>query len=105
MRIFTYGIEDGKMDAIRWHFGKAEYVDVTEAYQDILALCADVVIMAVEHTPEVVIATIREFQEEVSTEDDTEYYYVTDKEIEDWFKEYYSDLEDSIDELVATKKS
>ena len=27
MRIFTYGIEDRRMDAVRWHFGKAEYLD------------------------------------------------------------------------------
>ena len=100
MRVFTYGIEANKMDAIRWIFGKAEYIDVTDAYQDILALCADVVIMAVDHTPEDIIATIKEFQEEVADDDYTEYHYVTDEEIEDWFKEFYSALEDSIEELA-----
>ena len=102
MRVFTYGIEANKMDAIRWTFGKAEYIDVTDAYQDILALCADVVIMAVDHTPEDIIATIKEFQEEVSDDDDTEYHYVTDEEFNDWFKEYYSAFEDSIEELADT---
>lgn len=100
MRVFTYGIDANKMDAIKWTFGKAEYVDVTGAYQDILALCADIVIMDVDHTPEDIIATIREYQEEVSDDDDTEYHYVTDEEIEDWFKEFYTALEDAIDALT-----
>lgn len=100
MRVFTYGIEENKMDAIRWTFGKAEYIDVTGAYQDILALCADVVIIAVDHTSEDIIATIKEFQEEVSGDDDTEYHYVIDEEIDDWFKEFYSALEDSIEGLA-----
>ena len=52
MRIFTYGIEDIKMDAVRWRFGKADYIDVTPQYQDILALCADIVLVAIDHTPE-----------------------------------------------------
>ena len=47
MRIFTYGIEDIKMDAVRWRFGKADYIDVTPQYQDILALCADIVLVLV----------------------------------------------------------
>ena len=102
MRVFTYGIEANKMDAIRWTFGKAEYIDVTDAYQDILALCADVVIMAVDHTPEDIIATIKEFQKEVSDDDDTEYHYVTDEELNDWFKEYSSACDDAIDELADT---
>lgn len=98
MKIFTYGIDDGKMDAIRWKFGRAEYIDVTDAYQDILALCADIVIMAVDQTPEDVIATIKEFQEEAA--DDTEYHYVTNEEIEDWFIEFYIALENSLAELT-----
>ena len=102
MRVFTYGIEANKMDAIRWAFGKAEYIDVTDAYQDILALCADVVIMAVDHTPEDIIATIKGLQEEVSGDDETEYHYVTDEEFNDWFKEYYSALEDSLEKLADT---
>lgn len=100
MRVFTYGIEANKMDAIRWTFGKAEYVDVTSAYQDILALCTDIVIMAVDHTPEDIISTIKEYQEEVSDDDDTEYHYVTDEEIEDCFRDFYSSLEEAIDKLV-----
>ena len=41
MKLFTYGFNRVQMDAIRWHFGKEEYIDVTEQYQDILALNAD----------------------------------------------------------------
>lgn len=54
MRVFTYGIEANKMDAIRWTFGKAEYIDVTA------------------------------------------------EELDDWFKEFYSALEDAIEELADT---
>jgi len=99
MRVFTYGIEENKMDAIRWKFGKAEYVDVTDAYQDILALCADVVIMVVDHTPVEVLATIKGFQEEVSDEDSTVYYYLSDSEMEGWREEYYTALEEVLSEM------
>ena len=48
MKLFTYGFNRVQMDAIRWHFGKEEYIDVTEQYQDILALNADMVIVSLE---------------------------------------------------------
>lgn len=88
MRIFTYGIEERKMDAIRWHFGRAEYIDTTSKYQDILALCADAVIIAVEHTPSNIVNTVKLFEEETQENDDTNYYYVTDNEIDNWCMEY-----------------
>lgn len=99
MRIFTYGIEEIKMDAIRWRFGKADYCDVTSQYQDILALCVDAVIVAIDHTPEDILTTIRAYQEETADEDDTKYLYIADSEIEKWFKEYYISLEDAIDKV------
>lgn len=98
MKIFTLGIDEGKMDAIRWKFGRAEYIDVTDAYQEILALCADIVIIAVDQATEDVIATIKEFQEEAA--DATEYHYVTNEEIEDWFIEFYIALDNSLAELT-----
>ena len=42
MTIFTYGIEKSLLEVLQHYFGEAEYFDVTEQYQDILALCADV---------------------------------------------------------------
>ena len=94
MKIFTYGIEKIKLDALRWHFGKADYIDTTLQYQDILAMCADKVVMAVDHTPENVLQTVKAFQEEVADEDDTEYVYITDEELESWIQDYYCQMED-----------
>lgn len=90
MRIFTYGIEQRQMDAIRCIFGMAEYIDVSNQYQDILALCADVVIMSVDHTPDDILLTIKEYEQEVGDDDNTQYVYISDEEIDEWFKEYYS---------------
>jgi len=99
MKAFTYGIEDRKMDAIRWHFGKAEYMDTTPQYQDILATCADIVIVAVDHTADAILHIIKEYQSETAEEDDTEYYYISDAEIDMWCREYYEELEDVIHTL------
>ena len=96
MRIFTYGIEDIKMDAVRWRFGKADYIDVTPQYQDRLALCADIVLVAIDHTPEDVLSTIKEYQEEVADDDVTKYIYITDAQINTWIKELFIAMEDSI---------
>lgn len=100
MKIFTYGIEEIKLDALRWHFGKADYIDTTLQYQDILAMCADKVVMAVDHTPENVLQTVREFQEEVADEDDTEYVYITDVELESWIQDYYCQMEDVLTKVA-----
>ena len=82
MRVFTYGIE--KMDAIKHRFGNADYFDVTPQYQDILALCVDIVVIAVDHMPKDILNTIKAYQAEVSEDEDTEYYYLTDAQIDEW---------------------
>lgn len=47
MKVFVYGCRILDMDAIRWHFGKNEYIDVTNQYQDVLALNADMVLVSI----------------------------------------------------------
>ena len=84
MRVFTYGIKKEKMDIVRHKFGAADYFDVTPQYQDILALCADIVVIAIDHMHEDTLNTIKSYQSEVSEEEDTEYYYMTDAQIDEW---------------------
>lgn len=97
MKIFTYGIDDRKMDSIRWRFGRAEYIDTTMQYQDILALCADVVVINVDNAPSEMIAAVRQYETETADVDNTQYYYITDEDIEKWIQEYYCNLEDAIE--------
>lgn len=84
MRVFTYGIKKEKMDAIKRRFGTADYFDVTPQYQDILALCVDIVVIAVDHMPKDILNTIKAYQTEVSDDEDTRYYYLTDEQIDEW---------------------
>lgn len=84
MRVFTYGIKKEKMDAIKPRFGTADYFDVTPQYQDILALCVDIVVIAVDHMPKDILNTIKAYQAEVSEDEDTKYYYLTDAQIDEW---------------------
>lgn len=99
MKIFTYGIDDRKMDSIRWRFGRAEYIDTTMQYQDILALCADVVVINVDNAPSEMIAAVRQYETETADVDNTQYYYITDEDIEKWIQEYYCSLEDAIESV------
>ncbi len=99
MKIFTYGIDDKKMDSIRWHFGRAEYVDTTMQYQDILALCADVVVINVDNASSEVLTAVRQYETETKDVDDTQYHYITDEDLEKWIKEYYCKLEEAIERV------
>lgn len=84
MRVFIYGIKKEKIDAIKHRFGTADYFDVTSRYQDILALCVDIVVIAVDHMPKDILNTIKAYQAEVSEDEDTKYYYLTDAQIDEW---------------------
>ena len=84
MRVFTYGIKKENIDIIRRKFGAADYFDVTPQYQDILALCADIVVIAIDHMHEDILNTIKLYQSEVSEDEDTEYHYLTDAQIDEW---------------------
>lgn len=102
MKVFTYGIEESMLNAIRWKFGKAEYLDVTVQYQDILALCADIVIMAIEHTSDEVLHIIKQYEKEVGADEDRKYYYLSDNDICGWFMEYLTELEDTFDGVAQS---
>lgn len=80
MTIFTYGIEKSLLDILQRYFGEAEYFDVTEQYQDILALCADVVVISEANCSDNVLKIIREFEEETKEMEDTLYIYLTTKQ-------------------------
>ena len=84
MRVFTYGMKKEEMDAIKHRFGTADYFDVTSRYQDILALCVDIVVIAVDHMPKDILNTIKAYQAEVSEDEDAKYYYLTDAQIDEW---------------------
>ena len=53
---------------------------MTEQYQDILALCADVVVISEANCSDNVLKIIREFEEETKDMDDTLYIYLTTKQ-------------------------
>ena len=72
------------MDVIKHRFGTADYFDVTSRYQDILALCVDIVVIAVDHMPKDILNTIKAYQAEVLETEDTKYYYLTDAQIDEW---------------------
>lgn len=80
MKIFTYGIEKGLLEILQHYFGEAEYFDVTEQYQDILALCADVVVISETNCSEEILNIIKEFEEETKESDNTTYIYLTTKQ-------------------------
>jgi len=88
MRIFTYGFSEENMEIVRKYFGEADYIDVTPQYQDILALCADIVLMNVDYARAEIVNIIKQFEMETIGEDDTKYYYITDKTIEMWEEEF-----------------
>lgn len=84
MRVFTYGVEERYIDGIKRKFGAAEYVNVTEQYQDIIALNADVVIIAMDQTSDQVFQAMWAYIREVGEYEDREYFYVSDEELRRW---------------------
>lgn len=47
-------------------------------------MCVDIVVIAVDHMPKDILNTIKAYQAEVSEDEDTEYYYLTDAQIDEW---------------------
>lgn len=91
MKILTYGFDKESLEVLHWYFGKADYVDVTPQYQDVLALYADKVVIDINHTEEKILSIIREFEMETVDDTDTEYIYIERGQIEMWvraFKEW-----------------
>ena len=92
MKLFTYGFNRVQMDAIRWHFGKEEYIDVTEQYQDILALNADMVIVSLEFGKSEEIDVISEYEQVTKDVEARNYIYVTEEMRMEWYKDMYDKL-------------
>lgn len=87
MRIFTYGIEECNMGGVRKKFGEAKYIDVTEQYQDVIALCADVVVIAIDHIPAETLRTIKDYEQDAREYENRQYFYVSDEELQGWGKQ------------------
>ena len=77
MKIFTYGIDENLHKNIRKYFRESEVVDVSEQYQDILALSADIVIISKSYCSQEELDIIQEFEAETKDMDETIYIYLT----------------------------
>lgn len=71
MKVFMYGIEEKYVGGVQ-----NKYVDVTECYQDILALPADVVVVNIDCADSMELTAIREYEEETKEVEEREYLYL-----------------------------
>lgn len=76
MKVFMYGIEEKYVGGVQNKYGDAEYVDVTECYQDILALPADVVVVNIDCADSIELAAIRKYEAETKEVEVREYLYL-----------------------------
>ena len=88
MKVFVYGIAKSLFATLRCYFGEGEYIDITSCYQDILALCAYVVVINIDYAPKEIVSTIKEYEQETKKDDDTEYCYVREGELEEGLCNY-----------------
>lgn len=77
MKIFTYGIDGSLHKNLQRYFKESEVVDVSEQYQDILALSADMVIISKSYCSQEELDIILEFEAETKDMDETIYIYLT----------------------------
>lgn len=106
MKVFVYGFREIDMDSIRWHFGKNEYIDVTEQYQDILALCSDMVIVNVDNCDKDILEVIKAYESETRDVEEREYHYLTNDIRAEWYQDMYDTFLDAVKKasIVATPK-
>lgn len=102
MKVFVYGCRILDMDAIRWHFGKNDYIDVTNQYQDILALNADMVLVNVENCKKKVLDVIKTYEAETKDVEEREYIYLTDDMLTEWYQDMYEKFHDAVKEASKT---
>lgn len=104
MKVFVYGFREIDMDSIRWHFGKNEYIDVTEKYQDILALCSDMVIVNVDNCDKDILEVIKAYESETRDVEEREYHYLTNDVRAEWYQDMYDKFLDAVKKasIVAT---
>lgn len=95
MKVFVYGFSKVDMELIRWHFGNNEYIDVTEQYQDILALNADMIIVNVENCKKKVLEIIKFYEAETKDVEKRKYHYLTDDILTNWRQDMCCDLQDA----------
>lgn len=77
MKVFTYGFDRSLQPVIKKCFGDHLYVDVTDTYQDILALPADIVIVNTENCEAGILNLIKEYESETIEVEERRYEYVT----------------------------
>ena len=77
MKIFTYGINKNLYNNLQNYFREVELVDVSNQYQDILALSANIVVVSESYCSRKILNTIKEFEAETKYVDDTIYIYLT----------------------------
>ncbi len=80
MKIFTYGIDRNFFECISSYIKDADIVDVSEQYQDILALNSDIVIISLRNCSQEILEIIREFEDETKDLDSTIYIYLGTEE-------------------------
>lgn len=98
MTVFTYGFYESEMEAIRWHIGRADYVDVSDQFEDILALKAEIIVINLERIDESALSMIKEYEAETKSVEDREYFYVTHEMFDEWSRDLYENLEDDLAE-------
>ena len=75
MRIFSLGLTKEQLPLLRGVYPHSEIVEVNQ-YQDVLALCADVVILNTDNVSEEIVDTIKEYEKETADVDNTKYIYI-----------------------------
>ena len=80
MRVFTCGVGKYQEGWIKRYLGIAEYIDVTEQYEDIFAMNADVVVVSIDNCSSKVVAAIREYEKETAGMEDRKYIYIINLE-------------------------
>lgn len=91
MRIFAYKLEQNLFEIILSYFPDAKISDVSDCYQDILALNADVVFINVSSCAKDALGAIRKFESETKGSDSTHYIYVDDEILRNFKKIYESE--------------
>ena len=75
MRIFSLGLTKEQLPVLRGVYPYSEIVEINQ-YQDVLALCADVVILNTDNVSEEIVDTIKEYEKETTDVDNTKYIYI-----------------------------
>ena len=91
MQVFAYKLEQNLFEIILSCFPDAKISDVSDCYQDILALNADVVFINVSGCEKDALSAIRKFESETKGSDSTRYVYVDDEILENLKKIYESE--------------